>query len=276
MGTLHLVATPIGNLEDVTLRALRVLREVERIFAEDTRRTGILLKHHQIDQRPRSLHAHNEAARIGEALRVLGEGGDVALVSDAGTPLVCDPGERLVVAALAEGHAVQGVPGASAVVTALGLSGLPVVPFSFLGYLPRRAGARRRLLEAYRDRAETLVFFEAPHRVAESLQVAAEVFGDRRACVAREMTKLHEEVVRDTLSELAKHFAEGGRGEFTIVVAGMPAEERPLDWDEVDRQIRLRLQEGERPREIAAALARHVGRPRRDLYARAVRLSQES
>ena len=276
MGTLHLVATPIGNLEDVTLRALRVLREVEQVFAEDTRRTGILLKHHGISQRPRSLYAHNEAGRISEALEILDAGADIALVSDAGTPLLCDPGERLLAAALEQGHHVEVVPGASAVVTALGQSGLPVVPFTFVGYLPRRAGARRRLLESYRERTETLVFFEAPHRVASSLAAVLEVLGDRNACVAREMTKLHEEVVRRPLSELAEHFAEGGRGEFTIVVEGIAAEALVLDSEELDLQIRLRLKDGERPREIAAALVEHAGRPRRELYARAVQLSKES
>lgn len=276
MGTLHLVATPIGNLEDVTLRALRVLREVGQVYAEDTRRTGILLKHHGVDQRPRSLHAHNEAARIEEALALLRGESDVALVSDAGTPLVCDPGERLVAAALADGHEVQVVPGASAVLSALGHAGLPAVPFTFLGYLPRRAGARRRFLEAYRERAETLVFFEAPHRVAESLQAAAEIFGDRRGCVAREMTKLHEEVVRSSLSGLAQHFTDGGRGEFTIVVEGMAAEDRVPAWEELDREIQSRLNEGEGPREIAAAMVDQAGRPKSELYARAVQLREES
>ena len=160
--------------------------------------------------------------------------------------------------------------------TALGQSGLPVVPFTFVGYLPRRAGARRRLLESYRERTETLVFFEAPHRVASSLAAVLEVLGDRNACVAREMTKLHEEVVRRPLSELAEHFAEGGRGEFTIVVEGIAAEALVLDSEELDLQIRLRLKDGERPREIAAALVEHAGRPRRELYARAVQLSKES
>lgn len=276
MGTLYLVATPIGNLEDVTLRALRVLREAAQVFAEDTRRTSILLRHHGIDQRPRSLHAHNEQRRIDEALGLLAEGKDVALVSDAGTPLVCDPGERLLAEAISHDHEVQMIPGVSAVVTALGQSGLSVVPFTFLGYLPRRAGARRRLLEAYRDRPETLVFFEAPHRVAASLQAVLEVFGDREACVAREMTKLHEEIVRQPLSKLAEAFSEGGRGEFTVVVQGLAIEDRVLDWEELDPEIRERLAEGERPRQIAAALVDGSGRPRRDLYARAVKLDDES
>src|SRR5690606_9373906 len=220
-GALYLVATPIGNLEDVTLRALRVLREAALVLAEDTRRTRILLERHAIAARPLSLHAHNEAARTAEVLAALAAGRDVALVSDAGTPLVSDPGERLVVAAIAAGHPVVPVPGPSAVLAALAGSGLPAVPFAFLGFPPRRPGERAEAFAAWRGRPETLVLFESPHRLAATLRALADALGPRPACVARELTKLHEEWVRGPLPELAERFASGGvRGEVTIVVGG--------------------------------------------------------
>ncbi|RIL00042.1 MAG: 16S rRNA (cytidine(1402)-2'-O)-methyltransferase, partial [Proteobacteria bacterium] len=214
MGTLYLVATPIGNLEDVTLRALRVLREADVVLAEDTRRTRVLLDRHAIAARPRSLHEHNEASRTAELLDALAAGKSVALVSDAGTPLVSDPGERLAAAAIAAGHAVVPVPGASAVLAALVASGLPAALFTFLGFLPRKAGERDRLLAGLRERRETLVLFESPRRVGATLRaLAAALGGERRASVARELTKLHEEHVRGPLAELAERFAEGARGE---------------------------------------------------------------
>ncbi len=277
MGTLHVVATPIGNLEDVTLRALRVLGEVELLFAEDTRRTRILLDRHKIKASPLSLHAHNEAARIEQALETLRADGSVALVSDAGTPLVCDPGERLVAAAVADGHRVEAVPGSSAVLSALAVSGLPATPFSFLGYLPRRASARERFLEGYRDRPETLVCFETPHRIQASLAALFEVLGDRQACAAREQTKLHEEIVRGPLSELIQHYCEKPRGEFTLVVAGasVAAEEALWSWEDVEAEIRSLAAEGQRPKQIAPALARTSGRARSEIYARAVAVVNE-
>lgn len=289
MGTLHVVATPIGNLEDISLRALRVLSEAGLIFAEDTRRTRILLERHRIPGRPVSLNAQNEEARIGEALaRLRGDGekdADVVLVSDAGTPLVSDPGGRLVEAAIADGHAIDAVPGASAVLAALCVSGLRAQPFSFLGFLPRKAGARRKLIESYRARAETLVVFESPRRVGTTLAEMAELLGERRACLARELTKLHEEAARGSLPELAQRFAEGTRGEVTLVIEGADADAL-ADMDrrgepaaEIDLEARIRagLAAGLRPREIAARLAPATGVPRRELYARALALRpQES
>jgi len=286
MGTLHVVATPIGNLEDITLRALRLLAEVDLVFAEDTRRTRILLDRYEISARPISLHAHNEASRIAQALTVLERGGSVALVSDAGTPLVSDPGERLVEAAIAKGHRVEAVPGASAALAALSVSGLPMLPFVLLGFLPRRAGPRRALLASYRDRPETLVIFESPRRVAATLAELLEEFGERRACVARELTKLHEEVWRGSLRELAPSFEDGARGEFTLVVEGgratlgrgedgvATAGVEPTD-EELAEEIRRLLETGRRPREIAAALSRSTGIPRRVIYARAVAAKEQ-
>ena len=282
MATLHVVATPIGNLEDVTLRALRVLREADVVLAEDTRRTRILLERHGIATRPRSLHAHNEAARTGEALAALRAGQDVALVSDAGTPLVSDPGARLVEAALAEGHTVSPVPGASAVLAALTVSGLGGGGFTFLGFLPRRAGERSALLARHRSAALPIVLFESPHRLAATLRALREALGDRPACVARELTKLHEEVARGLLSELAERFAAGARGEVTIVVSGeLPSrarEESPAAGPEesgptdLDAHIRSLLDEGRTPREVAARLAKAAGVPKRDVYARCLAL----
>lgn len=274
MGTLHLVATPIGNLEDVTLRALRVLREADRICAEDTRRTRVLLGRHAIGARPRSLHEHNEEARTVEVLAALARDEDVALVSDAGTPLVSDPGARLVAAAIEAGHAVVPVPGPSAPLAALVASGLPAAPFTFLGFLPRKAGERDRLLARLRDRAETLVFFESPQRLAATLRALAVAFGERRASVARELTKLHEEHARGTLSALAERFAEGARGEVTIVVAGAAAaaEAAPVLGDDaaIGARIAALAAQGLRSREIAVAISAEAGLAKRDAYARAV------
>ena len=270
MGTLHVVATPIGHLEDVTLRALRVLREADLVLAEDTRRTRILLDRHGIAARPVSLHAHNEAARIARVLAVLGAGGSVALVSDAGTPLVSDPGERLVAAAISAGHAVVAVPGASAVLAALSVAGLPTARFAFVGFLPRRARERDAWLLAWRDREETLVLFESPRRVAATLARLRDVLGDRPACVARELTKLHEEVARGSLGELAAKFSAGARGEVTIVVGGRPRESATGTAPDLDAAIRVRLASGETTREIASRLAAQCGVPRREVYARTI------
>jgi 16S rRNA (cytidine1402-2'-O)-methyltransferase len=270
MGTLFLVATPIGHLEDVTLRALRVLREAELVLAEDTRRTRILLDRHGIAARPVSVHAHNEAARIARVLAVLEAGGSAALVSDAGTPLVSDPGERLVAAAISAGHSVVAVPGASAVLAALSVAGLPTAHFAFAGFLPRRARERDAWLEAWRDREETLVLFESPRRLAATLRRMAEILGDRPGCVARELTKLHEEAARGSLRELADRFSTGARGEVTIVVGGRPREAAAKAAPDLDDAIRVGLAAGETTRQIASRLAVQCGLPRREVYARAL------
>ena len=276
MGTLHVVATPIGNLEDVTLRALRALREADLVLAEDTRHTRVLLTHHGIAaNRLVSLHAHNEAARCARALEVLDAGGQVALCSDAGTPLLSDPGARLVAAAADAGHAVSPVPGPTAIAAALCVSGIDPARFSFAGFLPRKTKERRALLAELAPRPDALVFFESPRRIGATLRELAEALGDRRACVARELTKLHEELARGTLSELAARFADGARGEITLVVEGAStrasAGASSADVD-LDSAIRARLARGEGVREIAAALASSSGMPRRQLYARALAL----
>jgi 16S rRNA (cytidine1402-2'-O)-methyltransferase len=272
VGTLFLVATPIGNLEDVTLRSLRVLREADLVLAEDTRRTRILLSRYGIPARPLSLHAHNEAARVARVLEVLEAGGSVALVSDAGTPLVSDPGARLLAAVIAARQAVTAVPGASAVLAALTVAGLPAAGFAFAGFPPRRARERDVWLAAWRERPETLVVFESPRRVGATLSRMAEVLGDRPACVARELTKLHEEVARGPLSELAAKFATGVRGEVTIVVGGRPPGSTEPAAPDLDDEIRAGLEAGESTRAIAARLAARGDVSRRTLYARALEL----
>jgi 16S rRNA (cytidine1402-2'-O)-methyltransferase len=273
LATLHLVATPIGNLEDVTLRALRVLREAELVLAEDTRHTRVLLDRHGISASPVSLHGHNEQKRSELALGVLARGGDVALVSDAGTPLVSDPGERLVRAALAAGHAVSAVPGASAVLAALVASGLSTEAFSFVGFAPRRAGERRDLFASLRDRADTLVLFESPRRVGATLRELADALGSRRACVARELTELHEELAHGTLDELAERFAEGARGEVTLVIEGAPGRAAAPASELVDAAIRARAAAGGSASDIARDVARATGVPRSAVYERVVALS---
>jgi 16S rRNA (cytidine1402-2'-O)-methyltransferase len=274
VGTLHVVATPIGNLEDVTLRALRILGEVDLVLAEDTRRTRALLTHHGIRARLRSLHAHNEAARVNEVLALLGEGRSVALVSDAGTPLVSDPGERLVARVAEAGLPVSPVPGPSALLAALSVAGLPTECFAFLGFLPRARKGRAAALERWRERPESLVLFESPRRTRATLRELAESLGDRPACVARELTKLHEEVSRGTLTELADALAEPVRGEVTIVVAG--GTRAPRSVADLDAEIRRLLDEGRSVREVADTLAQVRGVSRRSVYARALELREEA
>ncbi|HEB88116.1 MAG TPA: 16S rRNA (cytidine(1402)-2'-O)-methyltransferase [Deltaproteobacteria bacterium] len=277
MGTLHIVATPIGNLEDVTLRALRVLREADWLLAEDTRRTRVLLDHFGIENRPTSLHAHNEASRIEGVLEALEADHSIALVSDAGTPLVSDPGARLVAAVVSAGHRVEAVPGPSALLGALTVSGLPSDRVLFLGFLPRKVGERRLLLESQRGRSETLVLFESPRRLVTTLGEIVEVLGDRPACLAREMTKRHEEILRGPASELAERCRERPpRGECTLVVAGAGAAETAGHdvWSDeaLEEAISDCLRTGASIRDLARDLAARSGRSRRDVYARALSL----
>ena len=218
-GTLYLVATPIGNLADITHRALQVLREVALIACEDTRHTRKLLQHYGIDTKTISYHEHNEQQRAHELIELLKEGTDVAVVSDAGTPAISDPGFRVVREAIDNGITVTPIPGPSALISALVAAGLPTDEFFFGGFLPARSSARRARLGDLRGVPGTLIFYEAPHRIAASLRDAYEVLGEREAAVARELTKLHEEIRRGRLSKLAEHYANvEARGEIVLLI----------------------------------------------------------
>lgn len=219
-GTLYLVATPIGNLEDITHRAVRILGEVEIIACEDTRHTRKLLNHYGIDTRTISYHEHNERDRAAELLKQLEMGVDVAVVSDAGTPGISDPGFQLARLAIEAGVPVVPVPGPSALVSALITSGLPTDEFYFGGFLPSRSGARRTRLAELRTISATLVFYEGPHRIAATLRDSWEILGEREAVVARELTKMHEEIARGRLSELVERFSSGerARGEMVLII----------------------------------------------------------
>ena len=277
-GRLVIVGTPIGNLEDFSPRARRVLSEADAIFCEDTRVTAKLAARFSIAARRISCPAPREALRVEELLERLGRGQTVALVSDAGMPALSDPGERLVQAAAGAGFPVLVVPGPSAPAAALAVSGLPAVPHLFLGFLPARSGERRRLLEELAPRRETLVWFEAPHRISESLADAARILGPRRACVARELTKLHEEAVRGTLPELAQTLAArgAGRGEITVVVEGSSLEgpQAGLAENDVDARIREALAAGTALKALSREIGRRARRPSREIYARALELSK--
>jgi 16S rRNA (cytidine1402-2'-O)-methyltransferase len=266
MGVLYLVATPIGNLEDISPRALRILREVTLIAAEDTRVTGKLLSRYGIETRLLSYYEHNKAQRIDAVLDALAEG-DVALVSDAGTPAINDPGYELVRRAVAAGIRVSPVPGPSAPIAALAASGLPANAFLYLGYLPRKAKERRAALEAVAEMPYTLIFLETPHRLLRALADMEASLGDRDIAVARELTKLHEEIFRGKISAARAHFeAYAPRGEFTLVVAGKREEKTRWSESEVLSEIDAALAEGESPSAAAKRLARESGWSRRDIY----------
>lgn len=270
-GQLILVATPIGNLEDITLRALRLLREADVIACEDTRHSRKLLEHYGISRPTISYYEQNEVSRTAELLEMLGQGKKIALISDAGTPGLSDPGYRLVRAAVEQGVEVTMAPGPAAAIAALVISGLPTDAFSFGGFLPPRSGARRRLLEQWKDRRETLVFYEAPHRVVESLADMEDVLGSGRAVVAaRELTKLHEEAVRGTIGAVRGHFEQNPpRGEFVLVVQGIT--EAAGGVEESGRDLGARMREllaipGMDEKKALKQLAREWGIGRSELY----------
>jgi 16S rRNA (cytidine1402-2'-O)-methyltransferase len=270
-----LVATPIGNLGDITLRSLWVLGGADRILCEDTRVTGRLLARYRIEATLEPYHDHN-ADRVRPAILArLRRGETLALVSDAGTPLVSDPGYRLVRDAVAEGLPVTAAPGPSAAITALTLSGLPPDLFLFAGFLPPRQAARKKALAAWRDLAATLIFYEGPSRLAAALADMADILGDRDAAVARELTKMHEEIRRGRLSALAAHYREAGapRGEIVIVVGPPDAEAAPLSEAELDRRLADALGRFSL-RDAAALVAEETGLPRRELYRRALALQK--
>jgi 16S rRNA (cytidine1402-2'-O)-methyltransferase len=273
VGTLSLVATPLGNLEDITLRALRVLREADLVLAEDTRRTRVLLEHHHVATRAlESLHEHNERERTARLLRRLDEGQHLALVSDAGTPLVSDPGEGLVREAIEAGHRVDPIPGPSAVIAALIASGLSAESFCFRGFLPRK-GERKKLLASLVEETPTQIFYESPRRLRESLEEVRELFGERRLCVARELTKIHQEFLRGTAADVLAALPEEVLGEITLLLAGAPVvEAAPPDEEVLARVLRVALRAGASVKNAAAAAADELGIPKKNAYQMALSL----
>ncbi|MFO7741100.1 MAG: 16S rRNA (cytidine(1402)-2'-O)-methyltransferase [Anaerolineae bacterium] len=266
MGTLYIVGTPIGNLEDITLRALRILREVSLIAAEDTRRARLLTSHYDIDTPTTSYFEGNKLAKLNMVFEAL-DGGDVALISEAGMPGLSDPGYELIQAAIQRGYSVVPVPGPTAPVTALVVSGLPTDTFLFLGYLPRRRSRRRRLLDEVAREQHTLVAFETPHRLRDSLADMEAVLGDRPLALCREMTKVYEEIWRGTVSEARSYFAEQEpRGEFTVVIGGVPEEEQRWDEEQVRAALEDLLAEGVRRPDAAKRVAELSGWDRRAVY----------
>lgn len=270
MGTLYLVGTPIGNLEDISLRALRVLREVPLIAAEDTRVTARLLARHKIETPLTSYHEHSRLSKLESLLAHL-QSADLAVVSDAGMPGLSDPGYELIRAAIEQEVPVVPIPGPSALINALVVSGLPTDGFVYLGFLPRRAAARRRQLAEIRDETRTLVAFEAPHRLVDTLKDIQRTLGERPLAVARELTKLHEEVRRGKPAELLAHFAENPpRGEITLVIGGK-TEQEPWDDARVTAALAERVAAGDSPAAAAKKIAQLSGRSRREIYHLAIK-----
>jgi len=267
IGKLFLVATPIGNLSDISERALKTLRDVAFIACEDTRRTRILLQHHGIFVELVSLPAFDEARRAKAIVERIASGEDCALVTDAGTPSISDPGEKLVAEALARDIQVVPIPGPSAFVSALSASGLPTSRFHFLGFLPRRDSERTTMLDEVEALSATLLIYESPRRVLETLAKCLEVLGDRRACVARELTKVHEEFLRGTLSELISRLRdrEEIKGEVVIVIEGRGEDER---WgaEKLRAALEAGLQSGEKLKDLAKELSRRSGWSSQQIY----------
>ncbi|MCE2463051.1 MAG: 16S rRNA (cytidine(1402)-2'-O)-methyltransferase [Dehalococcoidia bacterium] len=264
MGVLYVVATPIGNLEDITLRALRVLREVDLIAAEDTRTTRKLLNHYDIKAHLTSYHEHNRQAKIPILLKAL-ETKDIALVSEAGMPGISDPGYELVLEAVNAGVSVVPIPGASALTSSLAVSGRSPGMVLFLGFLPRSKKERRRTLDPLKSQPYTIVAFESPHRLRSSLEDVVEVLGDRDMTVCRELTKMHEEVFRGKVSQAISHFVEP-RGEFTLVIGGARPAENTGDFDKARADLRSLKDRGVKAKEAVALVASAYDIPKRDTY----------
>jgi 16S rRNA (cytidine1402-2'-O)-methyltransferase len=266
LGILYIVATPIGNLEDITLRALRVLKEVDVVAAEDTRHTQILLSHYDIHTPLTSYHEHNEKTKSQQLVTRLARGQNVALVSDAGTPAISDPGFRLIAQAIRAGVRIIPVPGASALTAVLSASGLPTDRFVFEGFLPARKTQRRERLQTLRDETRTLIFYEAPHRLKDTLGVIRELLGNREAVLARELSKIHEEFLRGPVSELVRALGSGDiRGEVTLIISGssgLPG----VSEDRLKAEILELKGKGLRVKEIAEVLGEKFGYPKKEIY----------
>ena len=270
MPALYIVATPIGNLEDITQRALRTLREVKLIAAEDTRRTKQLLSAYNIKTQITSYHEHNKLTKLDYILNRLGDG-DVALVSDAGMPGISDPGYELIVACTQRDIPVVPIPGPSVVITALAVSGLDTGRFIYLGFLPHKAGARRHLLESVADEPATIVVLESPHRLLASTNDILAVLGDRKVAVCRELTKIHEEVFRGSISQAIAHFTEP-RGEFTLVIDGKK-EEKPRLTPDIEKRLQALRRSGIAAKEAVARVAGETEISKKELYRAWLKLS---
>ena len=264
MPTLYVVATPIGNLEDVTLRALRILKEVSLIAAEDTRKTRKLLSYYGINTPLTSYYEGNERAKLTYLLNQLKEK-NIALVSEAGMPGISDPGYELIKAAIEQGIPVVPIPGPSAILTALAISGLPTSQFIYLGFLPRKKGERRHLLQSLADEPRTLVIFESPHRLLATLKDMAETLGDREIVICRELTKFHEEVFRGKISQAIDHFPEP-KGEFTLVIEGKTQRAKTELTPEVREELHRLQEQGIAAKEAIARLSKATGISRKELY----------
>ena len=274
MPTLYVVATPIGNLEDITLRAIRILNEVGLIAAEDTRKTRHLLNAYGIKTRLTSYHEHNKRAKLSYLLDCL-QVKDLALVSEAGMPGLSDPGYELIVAATQRGIQVTPVPGASAVVTAVVVSALPANQFTYLGFLPRKNAERIRLLQSIAHEHRTIVAFESPNRLLSSLNDIAQVLGNRRIAIVRELTKIHEEVFRGSISEAVDHFQQP-RGEFTLVIEGKKEAEKPALTSDIEQELCQLQNQGITAREAVKRLSLTTGLSRRELYQAWLKLKSNS
>jgi 16S rRNA (cytidine1402-2'-O)-methyltransferase len=264
MPALYVVATPIGNLEDITLRAIRILKEVKLIAAEDTRKTRQLLSTYDIKTPTTSYHEYNKLAKLDFILDHL-KNGDVALVSDAGMPGISDPGYELISAVNRHNIPIIPIPGPSALITALTVSGLPTDKFFYLGFLPHKTSERRRLLQSKSEERSTLGIFESPHRIQESLQDMLDILGDRNIAIGRELTKIHEEIFRGTISQAIKHFTNP-RGEFTLIISGKPEKTKPELNADVKKRLRLMHQSGVTAKVAIAQISGETGLPKKTLY----------
>jgi len=274
-GTLYIVATPIGNLEDMTLRAIRLLKEADLIAAEDTRHTKHLLDRYRIETQLTSYHDHNKEEKAPVLVARLLDGKNIALVSDAGTPGISDPGYFLINLAIDQRIPVVPVPGATAAIAALSVSGMPTDRFVFEGFLPARHMARIKRLQDLATEDRTLIFYEAPHKVLAATQDMLEVLGDRRAVFTRELTKIHEETIRGTLSEILKHLQTGSlKGEFTIIVHGASSEPLMQDIDAAEYLKNLIIHRGLSRKDAVAAAAKELGLPKKELYRESLKIDK--
>jgi 16S rRNA (cytidine1402-2'-O)-methyltransferase len=272
-GTLYIVATPIGNLEDITLRALRILKEVDLISAEDTRHTRHLLDRYQIETPLTSYHDHNKEEKAPVLVARMLDGDSVALVSDAGTPGISDPGYFLINLAIDQDIPVVPIPGATAAIAALSISGMPTDSFIFEGFLPAKRQARITRLKDLATEERTIIFYEAPHKIIRTIEDMIEIFGNRKAVITRELTKIHEETIRGTLLDIRQHLLDGSiRGEFTVLVHG--AAEKPLrrDIDTAEYLKNLMLYRGLSKKEAITAAARELGMPKKDVYRESLKI----